>query len=159
MGDDQVIDDESVKIAVADDEQKRLNSSSEGGTQEQYATFDDIYKVIGEFGKFQKIIYLMFSVTYIMTAMQLLGWVFVGVKLPVRCRYPFELNMTDEEKNSPSAFADVSFLNSTSSTARCSYIWNGINSSTCDLGFVYDTSNVKDSAIKEWNLVCENEGI
>ena len=50
-----------------------------------FSSFDDIFKVIGEFGTYQKVVYLLCSVTYIMTAMQLLGWVFIGPKTPVRC--------------------------------------------------------------------------
>ena len=37
-------------------------------------TFDDVLNHVGEFGTFQKILYLMFSIPYVETAMQLLGW-------------------------------------------------------------------------------------
>ena len=43
-------------------------------------TFDDILKKVGEFGPFQIVLYIMFSLPYLETAMQLMGWVFVGAK-------------------------------------------------------------------------------
>ena len=115
----------------------------------QFNIFDDIFVVIGEFGRYQRLLYFMFSVTYIMTAMQLLGWVFIGAKPSVRCILPSDEKGTEqpEYKSVPQ-----------NSTSSCSYVWNGNNVSTCDLGYVYDTSNVKYSAVIEWDLVCENEG-
>ena len=35
---------------------------------------------MGEFGRYQKLIYLMFSLPYVVTAMQLMGWVFIGAR-------------------------------------------------------------------------------
>ena len=115
----------------------------------KFKTFDDIFEVIGEFGRYQKLLYLMFSVTSIMTAMQLLGWVFIGAKPPVRCILPSESKHTEapEYHSFPQ-----------NSTSSCSYVWNGKDVSNCNFGYVYDTSTVKYSAIMEWDLVCKNEG-
>ena len=41
-------------------------------------TFDDLLKEVGEFGRFQMVLYTLFSMPYLETAMQLIGWVFVG---------------------------------------------------------------------------------
>ena len=114
-----------------------------------FNTFDDIFVVIGEFGRYQKLLYFMFSVTYIMTSMQLLGWVFIGAKASVRCLLPSEINQTKLHE-----YSDFP----QNSTSSCSYVWNGGNVTSCDLGYVYDTSNIKYSAIMEWDLVCDNEG-
>ena len=51
-------------------------------------TFDDILAELGEFGLEQKINYFLFSIPYILTSMQLMGWVFVGASFPHRCRVP-----------------------------------------------------------------------
>ena len=51
-------------------------------------TFDDILAELGEFGLEQKINYFLFSLPYILTSMQLMGWVFVGASYPHRCRLP-----------------------------------------------------------------------
>ena len=114
-----------------------------------FSTFDDVFIVIGEFGSYQKLLYFMFSVTYIMTSMQLLGWVFIGAKASVRCLLPSEINQTKlpEYSDFPQ-----------NSTSSCSYVWNGKNVTFCDLGYVYDTSIVKHSAVMDWDLVCDNEG-
>ena len=129
-------------------DQEPLNESLVANNQ--FNTFDDIFKILGEFGRYQKLLYFMFSITYVMTAMQLLGWVFIGAKTPVRCLYPFEVNQTKR-----AVFSDVM----TNLTSSCSYTWNGHNFSSCELGFVYDTSSVKYSAVMNWDLVCENEGL
>lgn len=51
-------------------------------------TFDDVLAELGEFGLEQKINYFLFSLPYILTSMQLMGWVFVGASFPHRCRVP-----------------------------------------------------------------------
>ena len=58
------------------EESEELNTSPKS----EDATFDDVLKVMGEFGLYQKLIYLMFSLPYVVTAMQLMGWVFVGAR-------------------------------------------------------------------------------
>ncbi len=50
--------------------------------------FDDILVELGEFGLEQKINYVLFSLPYILTSMQLMGWVFVGFTPDHRCRVP-----------------------------------------------------------------------
>ena len=50
--------------------------------------FDDILIQLGEFGLEQKINYVLFSLPYILTSMQLMGWVFVGFSPQHRCRVP-----------------------------------------------------------------------
>ena len=49
-------------------------------------TFDDVLEVLGEFGNYQKCIYFLFSLPYVLTSMQLIGWVFIGASVPFRCR-------------------------------------------------------------------------
>ena len=117
---------------------------------EPFSTFDDIFVIIGEFGRYQKLLYFMFSVTYIMTSMQLLGWVFIGAKASVRCLLPCEINQTKLPK-----YSDFP----QNSTTSCSYVWNGKNVTFCDFGYIYNTSHIKYSAVMEWDLVCDNEGI
>ena len=148
----KMIDTEDVRISFikgSNEDTKILGKEDVSLPTKELNTFDDILVIIGEFGRYQKLLYLMFSVTYIMTAMQLLGWVFIGAKTPVRCLLPNEMNQSYTPKYSE--FPQ-------NSTSSCSYNWNGRNISRCDLGFVYDTTNVQHTAIMEWNLVCEDEG-
>ena len=60
------------------EELKSKGLTSQSNTND--ATFDDVLRVMGEFGLYQKLIYLMFSLPYVVTAMQLMGWVFVGAR-------------------------------------------------------------------------------
>ena len=75
----------SVKMETEDKEEggedvrNKLITSSD-----KRVTFDDILSHPGEFGTSQKIIYLMFSLPYIASASQLMGWVFVGAEMPHR---------------------------------------------------------------------------
>ena len=63
------------------DEREELNSKGLATPPNANdATFDDVLRVMGEFGRYQKLIYLMFSLPYVVTAMQLMGWVFVGAR-------------------------------------------------------------------------------
>ena len=48
-------------------------------------TFDDVLLKVGQFGPFQVVLYIMFSLPYLETAMQLLGWVFVGATPDHQC--------------------------------------------------------------------------
>ena len=146
----KVIGHEDVRVSVMkDNNQDTIGNEKENLPTKEINTFDDIFVIIGEFGRYQKLLYFMFSVTYIMTAMQLLGWVFIGAKTPVRCLLPIEVNQSQTPKYSDYA---------QNMSSSCSYNWNGRNISTCDLGYVYDNTNVRRTAIMEWNLVCENEG-
>lgn len=106
-------------------------------------TFDDILRIIGEFGRHQKVLYFLFSVPYVITSMQLLGWVFVGADLKHRCRLEHEVGWGE----------NVTFVGNQSS---CSMPKSDEN---CLYGHVYDTSIIGDSVVKDWDLVCDKRGL
>ena len=110
-------------------------------------TFDDVLVVLGEFGLFQKVFYFLFALPYVFAAMQLHGWVFVGANLPHRCLLPGEHEDAD--------FHNVSSLYEIPDS--CSYTEVSSNLTfPCDADkFVYDTSMIGDSMVKQWNLVCD----
>jgi OCT family organic cation transporter-like MFS transporter 4/5 len=62
-------------------EDTRINEAN----RREPVTFDKVLLVLGEFGHFQKLLYFMFSLPYVETAMQLLGWVFVGATPGHKC--------------------------------------------------------------------------
>ncbi len=41
-------------------------------------TLDEVLSYLGDFGRHQQFLYFLFSVIYVFTSMQLVGWVFVG---------------------------------------------------------------------------------
>ena len=57
-------------------------------------TFDDVFKSLGEFGRYQKFLYLLCSLVYTVTSMQLLGWVFVGAVPDHTCNCTQQCNAT-----------------------------------------------------------------
>ena len=130
----------------SEDKEKASESLIPGNTR---VTFDDILKELGEFGLEQKINYLKFSLPYVMSAMQLMGWVFVGADLPHRCRLPDEVGLED-----------VPFhLNDSEWTVdSCSRTYQNITT-TCVDGWVYDRTQIGDSVTSSWNLVCERQSL
>ncbi|XP_023320714.1 organic cation transporter protein [Eurytemora carolleeae] len=124
-------------------------------------TFDDVLAELGEFGLEQKINYFLFSLPYILTSMQLMGWVFVGANFPHRCRVP-----GDE----PETWIQGSGLNSSFSeynsdweSNSCSRrILGNTSLEECTEGFVYHVSQGAgrgSSVTVDWNLVCSREGM
>ena len=113
-----------------------MEQTSDKGKEEDDWVFDDIFKTLGDFGRYQKIVYFYCSVIYVVTSSQLLGWVFVGAVPPHGCR------------SSP----DEDAWNETES--QCS---SGGNQTTvgCELGYVWNNSTTGSSAVIEWDLVCD----
>lgn len=122
-----------------------LLKSSENGR----VTFDDVLSHLGEFGFDQKINYLKYSLPYIMSAMQLMGWVFVGSDIPHRCRIPEEVDVENVPFQPNSSIWSVS---------ACSRTFDNITS-PCDDGWIYDRSQIGDSVTSDWNLVCERKSL
>ena len=62
-------------------------------------SFDDVLLKVGQFGPFQVVLYIMFSLPYLETAMQLLGWVFVGATPEHTCNQKGLANLTSSVSN------------------------------------------------------------
>ena len=126
------------------------DAEKEGREGRERVTFDDILSHLGEFGLEQKINYLKFSLPYVMSAMQLMGWVFVGAELKHRCRLPDEMG----QENVP-----FHHNNSDWETGSCWRRFQETNTTSCEDGWVYDRSQVEDSVTSDWHLVCQSEGL
>ena len=100
-------------------------------------TFDDVLEVLGEFGNYQKCIYFLFSLPYVFTSMQLIGWVFIGASVPFRCRNSLDFEAAEN-------FTEIN---------GCSYIMEDGLESQCTAGFLYDTTQIKDSVTMDFDLV------
>ena len=98
------------------------------------ANFDDLLTVLGEFGRYQKWVYFLCSLPLVLTAMQILGWVFIGAANQVQCWD--SINTTD-----PTGLRNVSEM------SHCNLMLE------CNSGFVYDTATIKDSVTIEFDLV------
>ena len=148
---------EAMETAQAQEEDKAMeklikdeDKEKSSNTDVARVTFDDILSKLGEFGLEQKLIFVMFSLPTVMSAMQLLGWVFVGANMPHRCRLPEEVGL----ENATFSYINDSLWESNS----CSRTKDNITTA-CDDGWVYDRSQVEDSVVSAWDLVCNREGL
>ena len=122
-------------------------------------TFDDILVKLGEFGKYQKIIYFVLFLPTIFSAMHKMAWVFLGAKVNHRCRLPFEIL----EKSKSTALYDYNSNANLSNYYtwdddntrfdQCSWIDKDNKESECNHGWIYDRTTFGSSAVMEWNLV------
>ena len=127
---------------------------------EKSKTFDDILDHLGEFGRYQKIVYFLLFMPTIFSAMHKMAWVFLGAKVNHRCRLPIETSEGDFEIH------DNILYNSTRNISRyykwdedndrfhqCSWIDLNGKENECNDGWVYDRTTFGSSAVMEWNLV------
>ena len=139
--------DKAMEKLIKKNEKEDASKASSDGDR---VTFDDILSELGEFGLEQKLNYFMFSLPYIMSAMQLLGWVFVGANMSHRCRMPEEVGLDN---------VSFSYNNDTMWESKsCSRRLDNVTTA-CDDGWVYDRSQVEDSVVSDWDLVCSREGL
>ena len=122
-------------------------------------TFDDILVKLGEFGKYQKIIYFVLFLPTIFSAMHKMAWVFLGAKVNHRCRLPFEVldNGKSTELYDYNSNANLSnyytWDDDNTRFDQCSWIDKDNKESQCNNGWIYDRTTFGSSAVMEWNLV------
>ena len=122
-------------------------------------TFDDILVKLGEFGKYQKIIYFVLFLPTIFSAMHKMAWVFLGAKVNHRCRLPFEVleNSKSTELYDYNSKANLSnyytWDDDNTRFDQCSWINTDNKESQCNNGWIYDRTTFGSSAVMEWNLV------
>ena len=124
----------------------------EGRQGEERVTFDDVLAELGEFGREQQLNYLMFSLPYMVSSMQLLGWVFVGAAPAHRCLLPGEAATTNpsflQVAEEGGWRADQCTLTNLSSGEVAE----------CPGGWLYDRRDTVDSVVMSWDLVCSSQG-
>ena len=148
--------DQPPKIIVMEKDIKE----DEDVSDDQSKTFDDILVHLGEFGRYQKIVYFLLFLPTIFSAMHKMAWVFLGAKVNHRCRLPFEA--TEEIVDADNTI----FYNSSTNLKefykwdedndrfhQCSWIDKNKNEQSCNNGWIYDRTTFGSSAVMEWNLV------
>ncbi|XP_017047157.1 organic cation transporter-like protein [Drosophila ficusphila] len=125
--------------------------------------YDEAIVHLGDFGRYQKIIYFLICLTSIPVAFHKLAGVFLLAKPDFRCVLPFE--------NGSSYDLEPHLWNlSYSGKDGCSYydveyseaylegnITRKSNDTKSCSSYVYDQSKYLNSAVTEWNLVCGRE--
>ncbi|KFD48979.1 hypothetical protein M514_10131, partial [Trichuris suis] len=133
--------------------------------KEQLMTFDDILcQYVGEFGRYQKLQYLLVNLPVIITSMHVLSWTFTSEVLPHRCIYPGE--------NSTSTFHMAANWSSSlidSSGSSCQR-YNGVSYwdqrlpdnatlQPCVDGYRWNPTSFTRTAVTEWDLVCDKKWV
>ncbi|XP_034238416.1 organic cation transporter protein [Thrips palmi] len=130
-------------------------------------TYDDLVNQLGEFGRYQKRIYILLCLPAISCAFHKLAWVFLGPKADHRCQLPFE-SPNATYRLAPDIWNmsipwDYKFGNFSScerfdATFSDEYFQNGqlpTEKVACS-NWIYDHSKYQSSAVMEWNLVCNS---
>ncbi|KAJ8682745.1 hypothetical protein QAD02_018537 [Eretmocerus hayati] len=128
--------------------------------------YDDVILQMGQFGRYQRRIYLLLCLPAISCAFHKLAGVFLGAKMTSRCLLP------NESAENATFFLPADVMNVAypwddkgKSWSQCerytgnssSEILNPSRATTkCD-HFVYDRSKYKSSTTSEWDLVCDRD--
>ncbi|XP_063595666.1 organic cation transporter protein-like [Penaeus indicus] len=156
------------KIPRPRDSNNNNNNETENRTprteQHKKVKMEGFLEKIGEFGPYQRQMFLLLSLPTIIVSMQKLAWVFLGAKVDHRCRLSWE------EENATFAM-DPALWNlsipwdaARKAPDQCAMWSNVTEDSTsrpnnsiimpCDT-YVYDTSTYKTSAVIDYELVCD----
>ncbi|XP_015589763.1 organic cation transporter protein isoform X2 [Cephus cinctus] len=126
--------------------------------------YDDVILHMGEFGRYQRRIYLLLCLPAISCAFHKLAGVFLGAKMDSRCLLPYE-NPENVTFLLPPEIINISYpwdekMNGWSQCER----WKDANLTDMIVGrepvqcetYVYDRRSYKSTTTSEWNLVCDD---
>lgn len=128
--------------------------------------YDDVFPYLGEFGRYQRRIYLLVCLPAMSCAFHKLAGVFLLAKPDFRCQLPFELanatyKLSDAMTNLSYPFDELTKKRSTcqlfDSNYTDEYYSAGVpaqNTLHCDR-YIYDDSRYESSTVTEWNMVCD----
>lgn len=127
--------------------------------------YDDLFKYLGDFGRYQKRIYFLLCLPAIVCGFHKLAGVFLMPKPEHRCKLPFEeynasyslsddiLRMSYPIDVFTGKWSTCQYLNANYDN---NYLQSGqpVNTSLYCSEFIYDYSKYKSSTVIEWNMVC-----
>lgn len=129
--------------------------------------FDDIFKYIGDFGRYQKRLFVLLCLPGIFLAYHNMAYIFLLAKPNFRCKLPDEslhANYTLPEHIINNSFP---WDSNTQTWSPCYYYELNVSNvnnytqhvpfqqiATCNK-YIYDRSVYKSSALMEWNIVCD----
>ncbi|CAF4867430.1 unnamed protein product [Rotaria socialis] len=131
--------------------------------------FDDFYEIVGVFGRYQKVKYLMICLAYMLPPIMVYTWVFTAATPSFRCRILVE-EMSDVEipKNILSRYipseSQCRQYKSQISISECQRCYQNTNRSIFNEGiktplkscnsFVFDRTYYQSTLVEEWSMVC-----
>ncbi|XP_041831789.1 organic cation transporter protein [Melanotaenia boesemani] len=122
--------------------------------------FDEVLRLIGGFGKFQKILYVWICVPQIFLAFHMLVSVFTGAVPPHLCRSAWPSAGDPASLNSSllSGHPDLSCSVSLNQSGAVT-IGDGRPTVSCQGGWEYSTETFQSTIVTEWDLVCDNASL
>ncbi|CAM4672986.1 unnamed protein product [Leuciscus chuanchicus] len=133
--------------------------------------YDDSTAFLGDWGPFQRNLFILLCFSIIPNGFTGLSMVFMGDTPAHRCRIPAALNITDEWRNASIPLDEESGFSKCSRhrvdivrnySDRGLLPWVDVNVSdipreTCKDGWVYDNETYISTIVTEWDLVCSDD--
>ncbi|CAF1291039.1 unnamed protein product [Rotaria sp. Silwood1] len=128
--------------------------------------FDDFYKTIGSFGRYQKIKYFLICLTYMFPPIMVYTWSFTAATPSFRCRTAMDdisgISITDEilQHYKPNESQCRQYQNKIS-LAECQRCFQLTNETDYDdthmkpcTNFIFDRTYYQSTLVEEWYMVC-----
>lgn len=127
--------------------------------------YDDLFKYIGDFGRYQKRIYFLLCLPAILCGFHKLAGVFLLSRPEHRCKLPFESNNSTYSLSNDLLKMSYPLDSFTGQWSTCQYLnanytdeylqsGQPANSTVYCNEYIYDNSKYKSSTVIEWNMVC-----
>ncbi|CAF4584025.1 unnamed protein product [Rotaria sp. Silwood1] len=128
--------------------------------------FDDFYKTIGSFGRYQKIKYFLICLTYMFPPIMVYTWSFTAATPSFRCRTAMDdisgISITDEilQHYKPNESQCRQYQNKISLTEcqRCFQLTNETDYDDTHMkpctNFIFDRTYYQSTLVEEWYMVC-----
>lgn len=116
--------------------------------------YDDVIPLLGDFGRYQRRIYLLLCLPAILCAFHKLGNVFLQAKPDHRCQLFNELPNASYALPLEILNASYPFRKKSDRYSSCSMFSDNHSVVPCD-GYIYDDSKYKSTTVVEWTMVCD----
>ncbi|KAF5303703.1 hypothetical protein FQR65_LT00847 [Abscondita terminalis] len=114
--------------------------------------YDDVISLLGNFGRYQRRMYLLLCLPVILDAFHCFSNTFLQAKPNHRCRLSSEYSNSTYDLNLEALNASFPYNAVTGKYSSCSVLFNGTEV-PCD-EYIYDYTKYKSSIVIEWNIVC-----
>lgn len=127
--------------------------------------YEDIFKYIGDFGRYQKRIYFLLCLTAIPCGFHKLAGVFLLSRPDHRCQLPFETNNASFQLNNVTLKMAYPIDSISGEYSKCQRLdanftstyfesnTPAVSAMPCER-FIYDDSKYKSSTVIEWDMIC-----
>ncbi|KAF5290281.1 hypothetical protein FQR65_LT11615 [Abscondita terminalis] len=114
--------------------------------------YEDVIPMLGNFGRYQRRIYLLLCLPVLMCAFYELSNMFLQVKPNHRCKLLTEFSNSTYDLNAQVVNESFPYDSATGKHSSCTMLVNG-SEIPCN-EYIYDYKKYKSSIVIEWNIVC-----